>query len=158
MKNLVIRIAVTVLTLQVLLLGTHPSTVRAEGMTCPPPTPVTIDIKPGNAQNKVKLSSQGVLAVAVLSTSDFDASEFAPEMAHLNDANTAMAESCSGASAQRWSLDDENGDGRLDIVFFFKIQNLNFTLNSTAATLMAHGSYNGVDTHIEGTDSVRVVP
>jgi len=156
-KKLMLRIAVTVLTLQVLWLGA-PTTVRAEGMTCPPPTPVTIDIKPGNAQNKVKLSSQGVLAVAVLTTADFDASLFAPEMAHLNDANTAMDASCTGASAQRWSLDDENGDGRLDLVFFFKTQDLNLTVNSTAATLMAHGSYNGADLHIEGTDSVRVVP
>ena len=112
---------IVVMTLQVLYLGT-PSIARAEEMTCPPPTPVTIDIKPGNSQNGVKLSSQGVLAVAVLTTQnpDFDASQFTPEMAHLNDANTAMAESCTGASAQRWSLDDENGDGRLDLVFFLK--------------------------------------
>src|SRR5574342_676906 len=157
MKKLMLRIAVTVLTLQVLLLGA-PSTVRADGMTCPPPTPVTIDVKPGNAQNRVKLSSQGVLAVAVLTTPDFDASQFAPEMAHLNDANTAMDESCAGAGAQRWSLDDENGDGRLDLVFFFKIQDLHLTLNSIEATLMAHGSYGGIETHIEGTDLVRVVP
>jgi hypothetical protein len=157
MKNLMLRITVTILTLQVLFLGT-PSAVRAEGMTCPPPAPVSIDIKPGNAQNKVKLSSQGVLAVAVLTTPDFDASQFAPEMAHLNDANTAMEASCTGASALRWSLDDENGDGRLDLVFFFKIQDLNLTVNSTAATLMAHGSYNEAELHIEGIDSVQVVP
>ena len=62
------------------------------------------------------------------------------------------------AAAQRWSLDDENGDGRLDLVFFFKTQDLNLTVNSTAATLMAHGTYNGTMTHIEGTDSVYVVP
>ena len=157
MKKLLFRVVVAILTIQILLPGS-PSTVRAEGMTCPPPAPVTIDIKPGNAQNKVKLSSQGVLAVAVLTTHDFDASQFAPEMAHLNDANTAMDAACTGASAQRWSLDDENGDGRLDLVFFFKTQDLNLTVNSTAATLMAHGSYNGGELHIEGTDSVRVVP
>jgi len=127
-------------------------------MTCPLPTPVTIDIKPGNSQNRVKLSSYGTLAVAVVTTQDFDASQFTPEMTHLNDANTAMAESCTGASAQRWSLDDENGDGRLDLVFFFKIQATNLTLSSKAATFMAHGSYGGTEMHIEGTDSVQVVP
>ena len=156
MKKLMFRILMTALTLQALFLGT-PSIVQAQEMTCPPPTPVLIDIKPGNSQNKVKLSSQGVLAVAVLTTQGFDASQFAPEMAHLNDANTAMAESCTGASALRWSLDDENGDGRLDLVFFFKVQDLNLTLSSTAATLMAHGSYGGTAMHIEGTDSVHVV-
>ena len=56
------------------------------------------------------------------------------------------------------AVDDENGDGRLDLVFFFRTQDLNLTVNSTAATLMAHGSYNGADLHIEGTDSVRVIP
>ena len=100
MKKLKFRILITVLILQVLYLGT-PSIVRAEEMTGPPPTPVTIDIKPGNSQNTVKLSSQGVLAVAVLTTLDFDASQFTPEMAHLNDANTAMTDSCTGASALR---------------------------------------------------------
>ena len=127
-------------------------------MTCPPPTPVLIDIKPGNIQNKVKLSSKGILAVALLTTQDFDASQFTLEMAHLNDANTTMAESCTGASAQRWSLDDENGDGQLDLVFFFKIQDLNLALSSTVATLMAHGTYGGTAMHIEGTDLVQVVP
>ncbi len=157
MKKLMLRTLITVLVLQVMLLGS-PSAVRAEEVTCPPPMPVTIDIKPGNSQNRVKLSSKGMLAVAVLTTQEFDASQFTPEMAHLNDANTPMAEACMGASAARWSLDDENGDGRLDLVFFFKIQDLNLTLNSTAATLMAHGSLGGTETHIEGTDSVQVVP
>ena len=157
MNRRILSTLIAILLVQVLFLGS-PSAAHAEDMICPPPTPVTIDIKPGNSQNKVKLSSQGVLAVAVLTTDDFDASQFTPEMAHLNDANTPMAQACSGGSAQRWSLDDENSDGRLDLVFFFKIQDLNFTLNTTAATLMAHGSYGGVETHIEGTDSVKVVP
>ena len=72
-------------------------------------------------------------------------------------ASTPMEESCAGASALRWSLDDENGDGRLDLVFFFDIQDLNLTLSSTSARLMAHGSYAGTDMHIEGMDSVQVV-
>lgn len=157
MKKLIFRTLIAALTVQVLFLGTA-TTVRAAEMTCPSHTPVTIDIKPGNAQNRVKLSSHGTLAVAVLTTSGFDASQFAPEMAHLSDANNAMTDPCMGASAQRWSLDDENGDGRLDLVFFFKIQDLNLTLNSKAATLMAHGSYSGTEMHIEGTDSVHVIP
>ena len=156
MKKITLRMLVAVLAIPIFFLGA-PASVHAEPMTCPPPKLVTIDIKPGNSQNRVKLSSKGTLAVAVLTTQDFDASQFIPEMAHLNDANSAMADSCAGASAQRWSLDDENGDGRLDLVFFFSIQDLNLTLNSTAATLMAHGLYGGTDMHIEGTDMVSVV-
>ncbi len=157
MKKLISRFLVSVLILSALFLG-KPMVAHADTMTCPTPVPVTIDIRPGNAKNTVKLSSQGVLAVAVLTTDTFDATHFTPEMAHLNDANTPIADACMGASAVRWSLDDENGDGRLDLVFFFNIQDLNFTLSTTAATLMAHGSYSGTTIHIQGTDSVLVVP
>ncbi len=157
MKRLFFTTVIALLVIQASLF-VSPSVARADGMTCPPPVPVTIDIKPGNAQNTVKLSSKGVLAVAVLTTASFDATQFQPEMAHLNDANTPMADACMGASALRWSLDDENGDGKLDLVFFFSIQDLNFTLSTTAATLMAHGTYAGAMIHIEGTDMVHVVP
>ena len=157
MKKLILSTLVATLVLQVLFFD-NLSAVRADETSCPPPTYVTIDIKPGNAQNRIKLSSRGVLAVAVLTTEDFDASRFTPEMVHLSDANIAMTEGCTGAIAQRWSLDDENGDGQLDLVFFFKIQDLNLTLSSTAATLMAHGSYASAAMHIVGTDSVKVVP
>ncbi len=148
----------TALLTAALVFVAKPAAAHADDMTCPPPTPVTIDIKPGNDLNRVKLSSTGVLAVAVLTTDAFDASQFTPEMAHLNDANTPMADACTGASALRWSLDDENGDGRPDLVFFFSIPDLNFTLSTTAATLMAHGTYAGNAMHIEGTDFVQVVP
>jgi hypothetical protein len=157
MRKLIFSTLVAILVFQVLFFESA-SAVNAEEMSCPPPTYVTIDIKPGNSQNRIKLSSHGILAVAVLTTQDFDASQFTPEMAHLSDAIMAMTEGCTGAIAQRWSLDDENGDGRLDLVFFFKIQDLNITLSSTAATLMAHGSYASADMHIVGTDSVQVVP
>lgn len=157
MKKPLLGIAISVLMVQVSLFA-RPLVARADGMTCPTPVPVTIDIKPGNLKNTVKLSSKGTLAVAVLSTADFDASQFTPEMAHLNDANTPMADTCTGASAVRWALDDENGDGKLDLVFFFHIQDLNFTLSTSAATLMAHGTYAGAVIHIQGTDTVNVVP
>jgi hypothetical protein len=157
MKKLISSTLVAILVLQVLFFE-NLSIVRADETSCPPPTYVAIDIKPGNSQNRIKLSSNGVLAVAVLTTQDFDASQFTPEMAHLSDADIAMTEGCTGAVAQRWSLDDENGDGRLDLVFFFRIQDLNLTLNSTAATLMAHGSYASATLHIVGTDAVQVVP
>lgn len=138
------------------LLAAAPSPVRAQDMTCEEHTEVVIDIRPSDPVNKVNLSSQGLLPVAVLSTETFDASQFAPEMAHLSDA--AAADGCAGATAVRWRYDDVNGDGMLDLVFFFRIQDLNFTLNTTAATLMAHGAYGPTTIHIMGTDSVLVKP
>ncbi len=156
MKNLIIRTMSTVAIVAAVFLA-RPSVAHADTMTCPAPVPVAIDVKPGNAKNTVKLSSNGTLAVAVLSTASFDATQFSPEMAHLNDAGSPLADACAGASAVRWSWDDENGDGRPDLVFFFNIQDLNFTMSTTAATLMAHGSYSGTTIHIEGTDAVQPV-
>ncbi len=157
MKKLILRTSIAALILAALFAG-RPIVAHADTMTCPPPVPVTIDIRPGNAKNAVKLSSKGTLAVAVLTTASFDATQFTPEMAHLNDANGPMADACAGASAVRWSWSDENGDGKLDLVFFFNIQDLNFTLSTTAATLMAHGSYGSTTIHIQGTDAVYPVP
>ena len=131
---------------------------HAQEMTCPEPTPVVIDIKPGSNTNPVNLSVNGLLPVAVLTTADFNASSFVPEMAHLNDANTPMSDSCSGATAVRWKLADVNQDGKKDLVFFFQVQDLNFTAATTMATFMAHGSYGGVTVHIMGMDAVSVVP
>lgn len=157
MKAILFRVVVIVFLLGGLSFPTS-APARAEEMTCPTHIPVNIDIKPGSYPNSINLSSRGVVAVAVLTTQEFDASQFIPEMAHLTDANTAMTVGCAGAMAVRWVLKDVNGDGSLDIVFFFKIQDLDLTSSSTAASLMAHGSY-GLDIlHIMGTDLVRILP
>lgn len=133
------------------------SPVLAEDMTCPDHTPVSVDIKPGSDTNPLNLSSRGVVPVAVLTTLEFDASQFTPEMAHLTDAATAMTTGCSGATAVRWTRTDVNGDRQLDLVFFFKTQDLDLTSTTTAATLMAHGVYGATTLHIMGTDSVKIV-
>ena len=159
MKKLILRTVVAILTLPIWFLAGSP-TVQAEEMTCPDHTPVTIDIKPGEDPSKIRLSARGLLPVAVLTTENFDASLFTPEMAHLQDANTVMTMGCSGAMAVRWNLDDVNRDGQFDLVFFFKIQDLDLISSSTYATLMAHGSYGSTIPvlHIEGMDSVLVKP
>src|SRR6266540_2807711 len=155
MKKLLLRTLIAVLAIQTLFFAS-PLSVHAQEETCPPPTPVDIDIKPADALNKINLSAKGLLPVAVLTTQGFDARNFAPEMAHLSDA--AIATSCAGAAAVRWNYSDVNRDGQLDLIFFFRTQDLNITPSSAAATLMAHGTYNSIVTHIEGTDSVLVKP
>ena len=139
MKNMLIRVLVVFLFIGGLCLLSW-SPASAEEMSCPDHTAVSIDIKPGSYPNKINLSSRGLTPVAVLTTQDFDASQFTPEMAHLSDAGSAMNSGCAGALAVKWRLDDVNRDGQLDLVFFFRTQELNLSANSTAATLMAHGS------------------
>ncbi len=95
--------------------------------------------------------------MAVLSTQDFDARRFTPEMAQSNDATAPM--DCSGAAAIRWNYSDVNGDRLLDLVFFFRVQDLSLTGNTTAVTLMGHGSYYlSMMIHIMGTEAVTVRP
>ena len=70
-----------------------------------------------------------------------------------------MTNGCAGAITVRWTRGDVNGDGLRDLVFFFNTKDLDLTLSSTAATLMAHGVYGSLGTiHIMGTDSVKVKP
>ena len=157
MKKIYLQALIVVLVVGILPLFSWTS-ARAEDMNCPTHTLISIDIKPGSTPNRINLSSNGLIPVAVLSTQDFDATHFIPEMAHLSDANTAMTQMCSGAAAVRWNLDDVNHDGRLDLVFFFRTQDTDLALNSTNATFMAHGSYDATDIHILGTDSVWVKP
>lgn len=155
MKRLLQKTMLTLLVLPALYLAS-PSAAWAGEMTCPIPIQVNIDVKPADSVNKINLSARGLLPVAVLSTDIFDASRFSPEMAHLSDAGTAMG--CEGAEAVRWAYSDVNGDGRVDLVFFFRVQDLNVTSSSTAVTLMAHGTYDSTTLHITGTDSVVVKP
>jgi hypothetical protein len=157
MKSILLKISGIALLLAAFFFPAF-SHARAQEMTCPEHTPVTIDVRPGGYPNRMNLTSMGLLAVAVLSTPDFDASQFDPEMAHLSDAATAMTNGCSGAMPVRWTWDDVNRDGLVDLVFFFNIQDLGFTTNTTAATLMAHGTYGSSTLHIIGTDSVVVKP
>ncbi|MBI4317176.1 MAG: hypothetical protein HY675_01695 [Chloroflexi bacterium] len=105
---------------------------------------VAIDIKPGSDPNSINLKARGVVPVAVLTTSQFDATTVDP--------GTALF---AGASPVRSSTEDVDGDGDMDLLLHFDIQNLNLTSSSASATLTA-------DTHdgqpIEGTDTVNIVP
>ena len=158
MQAISFRIPVFALLLTILAFPAW-SPARADEMTCPEHTPVSIDIKPGGYPNTIKLSSLGLVPVAVLSTPGFDASQFTPEMAHLGDAANPMSDGCTDAIAVRWTRDDVNLDGLPDLVFFFNTQDLDLTTSSTSATLMAHGVYGDLGTlHIMGTDSVKVKP
>lgn len=105
---------------------------------------VSIDIKPGSFPNSINLNSNGVVPVAVLTTDTFDATTI--------DVGTIVF---AGAPIVNSNFDDVNGDGRLDMVCFFKTQKLNLDTSSTSAILTGK-TMNG--RKIEGVDSVRIVP
>lgn len=105
---------------------------------------VTIDIKPGSNPNSIKLESQGMVPVAVLTTDDFDASIVDPDTVEFADAEPVS-----------WTTEDVDGDGDLDMLFHFKTQELDLTEASTEATLTGETIW---DNPILGTDTVNIVP
>jgi hypothetical protein len=72
---------------------------------------VQIDIKPGSDPNSINLASNGLIAVAIFTTEDFDAS--------LVNAGTILF---AGASSVHSALEDVDGDGDLDMVLHFRVE------------------------------------
>jgi hypothetical protein len=112
---------------------------------------VTIDIKPDSFPNSINLGSNGVVPVAILSTSEFDAATVDPLSVTLAGAHVRLR----GKGTPMASLVDVNDDGLLDLVVHVSTDALVLTETDTQADL-AGKTLDGV--RIEGTDSVRVVP
>lgn len=72
---------------------------------------VDIDVKPGNAKNKVNAKSQGVIPVAIYTTADFDATTIVGSSVQL-----------AGVDADHFALEDVDGDGDLDMILHFDAQ------------------------------------
>jgi len=123
--------------------------ISVEGqLTEPPLAPCferPIDIKPCSDPNSINLKSKGVVPVAVLSTDGFDATSVDPATV-----------TCAGAEPLRWTVEDVCPfDGKDDLLFHFKTQELNLDENSTEAILTGH-TFDGV--FIWGEDTVNIVP
>jgi len=104
--------------------------------------PVQIAVKPGSETVPINLKSNGVTPVAILSTHDFNAADLDP-------ATVTFA----GASAQRSSMEDVNGDGLPDQVFQFATPELKLSPTDTQATLDGR-TFGGL--RVRGTSAVRV--
>lgn len=110
---------------------------------------IDIDIKPGSGRNSINFKSRGVTPVAVLATEKFDPSAISFESILF-----------AGATPERYSFEDVNRDGLMDMVLHFRTQALDLGGESIEATLtgaLTDGT-KIVGTQIIGTDDVRVVP
>jgi hypothetical protein len=107
---------------------------------------VDIDIKPWSCPNAVNLRSRGVVPVAVLSTSTFDATTVNPSTVTFG---PGAASPTTGGH-----IEDVNLDGLLDIVFHFKVGSCGFYSGLTGANLWGQ-TYGG--TVINGYDSLKII-
>jgi len=108
---------------------------------------VAIDIQPNTNENTINLKSKGVVPVAILGSSEFDATTvdffsvlFGPGEAQV-------------AHKKPHSHEDVNGDGYLDTILHFDISNIGATEGTTELCLV--GKTTG-GTQIEGCDTVII--
>jgi uncharacterized delta-60 repeat protein len=111
---------------------------------------VQIDIKPGSYPNTINLGSNGTVPVAIFSTATFNAATVDPSTVTLAGAAVRLR----GNGTPQASLQDVNGDGRLDLVVHVVTEALELTAGDVQAALTGRTT-DGF--WIEGNDSVRVI-
>jgi uncharacterized delta-60 repeat protein len=114
------------------------------------PVLVQIDIKPGTYPNTINLGSNGSVPVAILGSPSFNATTVDPLTVRLAGATVRLR----GNGTPQASVQDVNGDGRLDLVVHVATQALELTSGDVQAVLRG-GTYSGLP--ILGTDTVRVI-
>jgi DNA-binding beta-propeller fold protein YncE len=110
---------------------------------------VPIDIKPGDEPNSINTKSRGVIAVAILSTPNFDASF------ELDEASLTFGRTGNEPSLVSCASENVNSDGLLDLVCHFDTQASDF-LPGDAAGVLRGETLDGIP--VMGTDSVRCLP
>jgi len=114
---------------------------------------VMIDIKPGSDPNSINCNNEnGVIAVAILTTEDFDATTVDHTTVTLEGASETHVDKKSGQP--RRHEEDVDGDGDIDLVFHFRLGGTDLTCDSTEAALTGE-TFDGQA--IEGTDAVRMI-
>ncbi|MEN8131065.1 MAG: PKD domain-containing protein [Pseudomonadota bacterium] len=118
----------------------------------PPIVEVDIDIKPGSDTNSINISSAGVIPVAILSSTEFDATTVAPESVSLTGARVKMV---GKAGKYLCHVEDVNSDTLDDLLCQVYTEHFMMEIGQTIAVLEAE-TFDGVS--IRGQDVVRIVP
>jgi hypothetical protein len=113
---------------------------------------VPVDIKPGALPKTINLGSQGNVPVAILSTSDFDATTVNPYTVKIGAASVNVK---GKKGTLQESISDANGDGPLDMIVHFDTQALGLTNN--AVEICVSGETTGGIRFI-GCNPITIVP
>jgi hypothetical protein len=110
------------------------------------PIEVDIDIKPGSYPTAINPRSMGVISVAIMTTGDFDATEVDTETVRFGPDLTRPV---------RYSFEDVDYDGDLDMVLKFRTQETGIQAGDTSAVLTG---VSFVDWAFFGSDAIITVP
>ena len=107
---------------------------------------VSMDIKPDNYNNKINSDSNGVIPVAILTTSDFDAGTVRVATLKFGPGE---------ARATQSAMEDVDNDGDLDMILHFETAAVGFVCETNDAILLTGETLSGEKIH--GVDSVSDV-
>jgi hypothetical protein len=108
---------------------------------------VALDIKPGTFPNTINPKSHGVIPVAILTTSTFDATTVDPLSVEFGPSGATEAHN-------KGHIEDVNQDGKPDLVLHFKTQATGIQCGETSASLT--GATRDGDP-IQGSDAITTV-
>ena len=116
------------------------------------PPLANIDIKPGSSPNSINCNNEkGIIAVAILTTEDFDATTVDHTTVTFEGASETHVDK---TGEPRRHEEDVDGDGDIDLVFHFRLGDTDLTCDSTVGTLTGE-NFDGQ--LIVGTDTLRMV-
>lgn len=135
----------------ILLFGIIALTILAAwAPRCEANVEVAVDIKPGTDPNSINCDNEnGIIAVAVLTTDDFDATSVDHTTVTFEGANETHVNNRSGEPKRHEK--DVDGDGDIDLVFHFRLGETGLSCDSVEG-ILSGVTFDGVA--LEGTDDV----
>jgi len=107
---------------------------------------IALDVRPGSATDPINPKSNGVIPVAILGTSSFDASTVDQASVRFG-----MGQALPQGRGQ---LADVNGDGRVDLLLHFRTQDAGIQCGDTTVSITGQ-TLDGVP--IQGSDAITTV-
>ena len=112
-----------------------------------PAIEIEIDIKPGGWPNSINLRNMGVIAVAVLTTDEFDATILQTRRGRFGPAGATIVHNSA-------HIEDVDLDGDLDLVMHFNTSETGIECGDESADLR---TVNEIGQAVAGTDAIRTV-